>query len=139
MIGPIANKSLADETLASRGTTPAHAASTLFASVGRLADSRQVGCGLRNLEGQRQPRTSNQVFVVVRDASYCEETITAAGPGEGAQAEPAAGVDAPGGSVGGGMYRYVSYYRKHGKGDSRLFGAQMHLRYSRCSSPRWRK
>jgi hypothetical protein len=37
------------------------------------------------------------------------------------------------------MYRYVSYYRKRGKGDSCLFGAQMHLRYSRCSSPRWRK
>ncbi len=36
------------------------------------------------------------------------------------------------------MYRYVSYYRKRGKGDSCLFGAQMHLRYSRCSSPRWR-
>ena len=37
------------------------------------------------------------------------------------------------------MYRYVFYYRKRGKGDSCLFGAQMHLRYSRCSSPRWRK
>ncbi len=97
-----------------RPCRPAHRPSVPCAGSFLCRGSTRIG------KGPQQPRTG------------CR------GSGEGAIRAGSQG-ERQGGSVDRGMCRYVSYYRERGKGDSSLFGAQMHLRYSRCSSPRWRK